>query len=170
MVATLAYHLIASVAGRLAATTCGIVLVTVFGFAQLLNSGNYNFIAPYSHEITHGFMLGFAAVACICRLPTAKWAASAAGLLLGLTFLTKPEVFLAAAVAVAAGVGTHLWLERANLHRALALIVPLLAAAALPLLLSTFLLSLAMPVPEAARGTLGAWQWVGDRRLTSIRR
>jgi hypothetical protein len=169
IVAAIAYGLLGSVAGRFAAGICGIVLVAVFGFGQWLNTGNYNFIAPYSHEITHGFVLGLGAVACVFRLPRTKWAAWAAGLLLGLAFLTKPEIFVAAAAAVAVGVAAHLWLERASIRRVLTVVVPLLGALASPALLSTLLLSLAMPVPEAARATLGAWKWVGDERVASIR-
>src|SRR4051812_44070146 len=50
------YRLLVTVADRLAATTACLVFVTVFAFVQLVQVGNYNYVTPYSHEITHGLV------------------------------------------------------------------------------------------------------------------
>ena len=33
--------------------------------ARTVSGGNYNFVTPYSHEATHGFALGVAALLCL---------------------------------------------------------------------------------------------------------
>jgi hypothetical protein len=84
-----------------AATIClGIVLV--FAFGQYTPIGNYNYIAPYSHEVLHGLLLSILTVTLL-----ADWLAKehfrfvfAAGFCSGLVFLTKPDVFVALAAAV----------------------------------------------------------------------
>ncbi|HVS17632.1 MAG TPA: hypothetical protein VMT18_03445 [Planctomycetota bacterium] len=96
------WQLLRGLAGTLAATFAGVVLLAVFGFAQLVGIGNYNFVTPYSHEVTHGMLLATGALACLRRFDERREvpALLGAGLLLGLCVLTKVEVALAALVAV----------------------------------------------------------------------
>lgn len=79
------------------------VFLTLFGFSQYVGIGNYNYIAPYSHELPHGLLLAALSLACwegVARGAGRGWA-GAAGLFLGLVALTKIEVFAAAALASA---------------------------------------------------------------------
>ena len=77
------------------ASLCGcLVLISAFAFGSYARVGNYNYITPYSHEIVHGLLL---ALAMLLALQRGAWAL--AGLALGLTFLTKAELFLAAGAA-----------------------------------------------------------------------
>jgi hypothetical protein len=165
----LLYRLIATVADPRAATVAGLVFCAAFGFGQLDEVGNYNYLTPYSHEITHGLLLGLLATAAAARAaPERRAPAALAGLLLGLVFLTKAEVFLAAAGAVGAGLGLALWSARAPARRAgreLALLG--LAALAAPLA-ALALLATAMPWPVALRGTLGSFAYLFDAELTSL--
>ena len=87
------WSLLRGLAGTLAATAAALVLLCVFGFAQLVGIGNYNFVTPYSHEVTHGMLLASAALCCLRRFDARRDAFSlaAAGLALGLCFLTKVE-------------------------------------------------------------------------------
>src|SRR5262249_24433259 len=109
-------RIFARVADRLTATIACVVILTIFSFIQLLAIGNYNFVTPYSHEITHGVVLSFAGMACVLKWiegphprPPPEyqgrgWAwLVGAGFMLGLIFLTKAEVFLAAASALVIG-------------------------------------------------------------------
>ena len=68
-----------------------------FAFAHLTGIGNYNFVTPYSHELTHGLLAAVIAVATLVRFRDHGRRAllPLAGLALGLVFLTKAEVFLA---------------------------------------------------------------------------
>jgi len=85
------------------ATIIATGIIVVFTFAEYTPIGNYNYIAPYSHEATHGLVLSVFAVALLSdwirKGNTRKVAV--AGLCAGLVFLTKPDIFLALAAAVA---------------------------------------------------------------------
>ena len=98
------YALLRSVADRLAAWGACVVLLALFGFGQYVGIGNYNYIAPYSHELPHGLLLasvGFLAWQRAASRPPSVWDV-AAGLCLGLVALTKIEVLAAAGAANAA--------------------------------------------------------------------
>ncbi|HWP41211.1 MAG TPA: hypothetical protein VNL70_09815 [Tepidisphaeraceae bacterium] len=209
------WRLIVWIADRFAATVACIVLLTVFAFIQLGGIGNYNFVTPYSHELTHGLVLSFVAIMCFgefvrggkknphpCPLPeyrergkgaaldehreVGKAAAHSergegqtgvglpqcrqrragalwlmgAGLALGMVFLTKPEVFVAAVLALGTGIALHPPKPAARSLVGLALVV--LA----PILVAFLLLCLAMPEAEAIRGVLGAWVYLFNPRIT----
>ena len=37
----------------------------MFALAHLTWDGNYNFVSPYSHEITHGVLLSLGSLVCL---------------------------------------------------------------------------------------------------------
>jgi hypothetical protein len=89
---------------RFLATTICLGIVLVFAFSEYTVVGNYNYIAPYSHELFHGLALSILAVAFL-----SDWVGKqkfrylfAAGFCFGLVFLTKPEIFVALAAGVIA--------------------------------------------------------------------
>ncbi|MFP6608337.1 MAG: hypothetical protein VCC19_17340 [Myxococcota bacterium] len=95
------FGLLRRAADRLGAWVACAVFLTLFGFAQYVGIGNYNFMAPYSHELPHGLLLATLGLVCwerIARGAGLSWA-GAAGVALGLVALTKIEVFAAAALA-----------------------------------------------------------------------
>jgi hypothetical protein len=149
--------LFARLSGRLSAAVCGLFFVLVFAFSQPIPYGNYNWVAPYVHEVTHGALLALAGL-----LALASWEESgkpailaAAGLLLGLTFLTKAETFAGAAVGDAVFLGSLLGGIAESRARSLALFggAALLAPAAAFGLLAT-----ALPAREAFLATLGPFR------------
>ena len=76
-VLALLHDVIRGFASRVAATLACLVVMAASGFGQLLFIGNYNFICPYSHEATHGVLLGLGALAAARRLALgggAAWA------------------------------------------------------------------------------------------------
>jgi hypothetical protein len=88
-------------ADRLGAWVACAVFLTLFAFSQYVGIGNYNYMAPYSHELPHGLLLASLGFLCwdrVARGAGLPWA-GAAGLALGLVALTKIEVFAAAALA-----------------------------------------------------------------------
>ncbi len=142
---TLLYGLTRPVWGRLAATSAGAAGLTVFAFGQYLSTANFNWITPYSHELTHGIALALVAVAAMGHWARGGRTASlvVAGLSLGMAFLTKPEPFAAGL----AGVGVFLpTLARVGGARA-ALV--LLTSALFPVAVSWGLLG--------AHATVGGW-------------
>lgn len=86
------------------ATMICLGIVLVFAFGQYILIGNYNYIAPYTYEATHGLILSIFAIALLSdwikkeNVPTVL----AAGFCAGLVFLTKPEIFAALAITVIA--------------------------------------------------------------------
>ena len=97
----LIYRRFVAAADVLTATIIGLGIVLVFAFGQYTSIGNYNYLAPYSHEMLHGLLLSILAVMLL-----SDWLARekirfafAAGFCSGLVFLTKPDIFVALAVA-----------------------------------------------------------------------
>ena len=144
-----------SFASTTAATLACLVVLCVCGFAQLLFIGNYNFATPYSHEATHGVLLGLAALAAAHRFAVAgrpAWA-FASGAFVGLAFLTKPEMFIAAAAGALVAVG----LAGLRSRRLVAAGVALALGALVPVGASWLLLHESLGAAGAWSATLGAW-------------
>jgi hypothetical protein len=142
---TCLYRLVADFAGRWGGRLACLVFVSVFAFGQYVGIANYNWITPYSHELTHGVVLALAALAAL-----AAWHRSGspvliglAGLLLGLCFLTKVETFVAAAAGGAVLLGSGMRTRKVNA------LVPWFLGLVAPVVVSLALFG--------PRGTLGAW-------------
>ena len=158
-----------SARGPLAATAAAVLFLALCGFAQRVDSGSFNFVAPYSHEATHGFALACAAALAALRLmETGRtvWAA-VAGALVGLSFLTKPESFLAAAGTSVACLAIACLRQEPGRRRTRPLAAWVLAAV-LPPAAAFALLAAAMPASEAWRGLIGSWAYVRHEELTSL--
>jgi len=55
---------------RLTAWAGVMLTLCVFSFGQYVGVSNYNFVAPYSHEATHGLILGLTALTCLWKWQT----------------------------------------------------------------------------------------------------
>jgi len=102
-ITALLYLGLGRLAGRLAALLGAGVYLVNFAFAQLLTVAGFNFVAPYSHEATHGTLLALLALAGLFvwlerGRPLAAFAGGAA---LGAVLLTKPEFAVAVGGAFA---------------------------------------------------------------------
>lgn len=166
----LLYRLLADIGSRLSATGAGLALVALFGFGQFVGIGNYNFISPYSHELTHGLLLSIAALFGLSRYHQRRTLLPIAGVgfALGLLFLTKVEVFLAGALATITGLLLTLWVERPCGHRLLRLLGTFAGASAIPPATTFLLFWLAMPAGEALRQPLGHWLTALRSDLTAL--
>jgi hypothetical protein len=114
---TVAYRLTVRVSGRWAAFMAGLTFALIFAFSQVVRLGNYNWLTPYTHEITHGTALGLAAIAAVARYQRTvklRWI-SVAGGLLGAVFLTKAEPTAATFAAVAAQLAGGWWVARSSI-------------------------------------------------------
>ena len=154
----------AGAGSRWGALAGGVVFLAMFGFAHLIANGSFNFVAPYSHESTHGFALGLGAILCALKVverPSREaWWTLACGLLDGLAFLTKPETFVAAA-------GTSVLLiaiARPGNRARTAFVAGLI----LPPAIAFGLLSSAMPARDAGIGVLGSWAFAGNEGLRGM--
>jgi hypothetical protein len=109
LILVLLHSLLRSFSSDIAATLACLVVMATCGFGRLVGIGNYNYITPYSHEMTHGVLLGLAALAALQRWRTHgrdAWIV-ASGVCVGLTFLTKPEIFAAALIGAGVALAGH---------------------------------------------------------------
>ena len=164
------YDLLAHIGGRVSATAACLVFVAAFAFGELVGTGNYNFVCPYSHEITHGVVLSLVALWFLSRYHARRKPGSivGCGISLGLVLLTKPEVSAAAGVAVLLGLGLTLWAEGSSGARSARLVAAFAGSVALPPVLAVSLLARAMPLRRALMAACGAWQSVLRRDVASL--
>jgi hypothetical protein len=86
------------------------------------------------------------------------------GLMLGLVFLTKAEVFLAAAAAVFVGAAAITLLRR----RGFDLLMLLSGAVLAPITALLMLTGAGLSASQAMRGIAGSWPWLGNRQLLGL--
>lgn len=155
VLATLAWRGLDREGGSWAACAGTVTLLVAFAFAHLTGIGNYNFVTPYSHELTHGLLAAAIALATLIRFrDTGRRALlPLAGLALGLVFLTKAEVFLAAAAGA-----TCLLLPPRESGPGVAVRVGLFALGAAAAVGVAFAgLAASLPAASAWSGVLGTW-------------
>lgn len=116
----LIYDLFKSTFGDFIATIAGLCFLVIFAFSQYVGIANYNFICPYSHEITYGVFLFFLALFIFRKyLLNPDWPfAALIGFLIGLIYLTKVEIFIASFITFLTGFIFIFWqLKPPHLHR-----------------------------------------------------
>jgi 4-amino-4-deoxy-L-arabinose transferase-like glycosyltransferase len=100
------YFLFRKLADELTATLTTLAFLMIFAFGQYALGGNYNFICSYVYELPHGVFLSFVSLYQFSKYvqqPDERRLALIGGLM-GLIYMTKPEVFLAAFTALATGI------------------------------------------------------------------
>jgi len=136
--------------------------LTIFGFSQYVGIGNYNFVTPYTHELTHGILLSFLSIYIILiylRQRKDIWL-GVIGMLLGLVFLTKPEVFLALSSAIAVGL-IFIFLDSKGIPlRIFKSLGIILASFSLPFLGFAIFFSFHMPLDEVILSILSAYKFL----------
>jgi hypothetical protein len=151
---------------RFTATVASLVTLALFGFLQLGGIGNYNFVAPYSHEATHGLALSIGMFLALHASLDGRriGAALVAGLAFGLLLLTKPETGVAAGVAAAVAFMAAGAVDRCSLR----VVVPLFGAAATvpPLLFFAYFLR-HMDAATALGGIARGWTTALNPAITA---
>ena len=164
----LIYALFTRVGDRIAGALCAAAFLVMFGFAHLLPVGDYNFISPYSHEVTHGTILSLLMLWLLAgdAKTQGRWRVFLAGSVLGLTLLTKAEFGLAsvASVAAFAWAGTR---AGRPLFSGQALIA-FVAGAATPPLAGFALFSSALGSREALLAIAGSWRYLTRPGLLNV--
>ncbi len=112
--AYLIYRIFLAMSDRTVATAAATVFLGIFAFSQYVGVGNYNFVTPYIHDVTHGIVLSFFCIWAFLGLLAGGrplWL-GAVGISLGLIFLTKLEVFLAISLAMGTGLLMVIFFDR----------------------------------------------------------
>ena len=153
------------------ARTANFVCLTflgVFAFGQYKLGGNYNFVCAYVYELSHGVFLSFLALLQFKKYldhPFPK-RLGLVGFLTGLVFLTKPEVFLALSVSLAAGLGLMWSLKIKTADRkSLALF---LAGLILPGMVFIVYFSFHMPVAESVKSIFNPYLFLSNSDLRAL--
>ncbi len=169
LVVALLRSLLGRAYGRWAAAVGALVLLAIVGFGQYAVIGNYSFAAPYSHELTHGFLLALAGLWALERAASSRSLAwiVLAGLCVGLSALTKVEVFCAGALACLAR-GLALLAEPAWRRRRARFLVVALVSTIVPQLASVLGLLPGRTGGEAFRLTFGAFAYLSRRDLLDL--
>lgn len=162
----LLYRTLRYLAGPRSACLGTLSFVTLCAFSQHEGIANFNWLCPYSHEITHGVLLGLVTVHALCAWLTRGQLSRVlvAGLACGLCFLTKPETFLAAIAASGAAFAVGLRTRRSTLWNASSF----LAAAAIPVALAWLWLRSISDSENATSLVIGAWKHVGNPELSKL--
>src|SRR6266496_2784158 len=152
--------------GVLAAWLSTLIFISVFGFSQFVDAGNYNYVAPYAHESTHGILicllLCFALLGWVEKPTPARSFVS--GLLLGGTIVLKPEFIFAAGVMTCL---TALALWKSHSLPGVRLLSCWAIAALLPAALFTFYFTRFMPWTRAVSASSQAWLNVLNKSFNS---
>ena len=103
---------------RLSATLSCAAFLGIFAFSQYLGTGNYNFVCPYTHQLTHGILLSFLAIYLfdIYQENMSKPLFFLEGIIIGLIFLTKIEVFIAIFTAITIGISFLIFTRKTALQ------------------------------------------------------
>lgn len=164
------FTVIRDLSSRLAATFSGMSFLLLFAFNQYSIIGNFNWICPYSHELTHGSALSVLALVLAGRWVKSHNFVTAffTGLVAGLVFLTKVEVFVACICSLAVAWLLPLLIAHAKARTWLPSVGWLFIGLLIPPMVACLLLYLAMPLPMAITGTMGSWAYVLVKEHTAL--
>jgi len=166
----LLYQLLRRQADQLTATVGCALFLTIFALADLNGFGNYNFVTPYSHEMTHATLLSLLILLVLgayLRQPR-RWILVTLGLLLGLVFLTKAEFFLAGSLAIGAALALDSWQQGQGWRGLIDRLLAVAGGLVVPPIMAFLLLLTAMSWSEAWRGSLGPWPYMFLSELTDL--
>jgi hypothetical protein len=159
------YLLMRQLSNALCATWACLFFVVMFAFGNYYHPNISNYMCPYSHTATHGLLLALVSI-----LLSGRTNSSAAnrdsfycGLSIGLVFLTKPEMFVAAGVTALVGLGLTVRQHHLNARRATGLVAAWSVGAIVVALAAFTVLCFQMPSHTALLGVVGSWPYVGNR-------
>ncbi|MEJ2085594.1 MAG: glycosyltransferase family 39 protein, partial [Acidobacteriota bacterium] len=158
----LIYCLVRKLGGRLAGVTASLLFLVVFATADLIGFGNYNFLTPYSHEMTHGTFLCLGLLWVVGRTfeRPSKARLMLCGLALGLIFLTKAEFFIASVVAALLGFGIDKRLRHQPWSQSIRSLYFVLAGALVAPIIAWLALWIRVGARDATIGVLGTWPYL----------
>lgn len=165
----LIYRFYAETTDDVTAVTASSVFLSVFAFGQYLATGNYNFVAPYSHQLTHSMVLSLAALYVMVKYLKAPRGSLLyiLGVLAGLVFLAKSEVFIALAASIVTALAADRWMDRTE-KRGLFKRPALCAIGFLtPILIFLFILSRHLSMAESVTAITIAYQKMFGSALVS---
>jgi hypothetical protein len=155
----LVYFLIRKSCDKITAVSSCIVLLCVFAFAHLVGIGNYNFICPYSHEMTHGALLSISIIILFLHnLDGIRYGfISLTGMCFGIVFLGKAEIFMAVAIVILSGFSLIYFSNELSTIKMIKVIVVFLIFSVIPVVIFLTYFLTKMPFTLAFKGIAGTW-------------
>src|SRR4030042_3481929 len=141
-----------------------IVFLTFFAFAHFDTVGNYNWVCPYSHDLTHGIVLSCVMLLIFqkCFFQLRPGLLALAGLCLGFILLTKIEVSLAAVASALVGITLINLIHKPRLGRTLALFSFFLVGLLIPIAGCFFFLGKFITSVELLQHLSLSWRAIYD--------
>ncbi len=146
-----------------------IVFLCTAAFSQFLDMGNFNFVCPYDHSVTHAIFFSFILIYCLSsylRTPRHLMLVLA-GLSCGLVFLTKAEIFGPLAITAFVGLMLINHKNKAAGWNAYKILLAFLISMTLPISLFLAYFSSKMPFSQAVKGILGDWGFIYNTHITN---
>lgn len=170
LIVVLIYFGLRVVSDRLTTLVGVFFFLSVFAFGQYLDIGNFNFIAPYSHEMTHGVLLSLLTLACaaIYLRQDRTAALAASGFFLGATLLTKAEFFLGSTCGLITSLAFQLWITRAPRRHWIRPVLTVMVGAMVAPVVAFCLLLFSHPPNVALPALLGTWIHVNTPGLQEL--
>jgi len=162
------FYLTKGFADRLTAYLASLAYLGAFAFGQYALGGNYNFVCAYVYELSHGIILSLLAFLILASYlkQNSNSKLIGIGLLTGLIYLTKPEVFLATTSGLAFGL---CWgIKNSKPKSRPQSIILFLMSALIPPILFLIYFSIHMSTHEAAKAILSPWLNIFNSQLTTL--
>lgn len=167
------YDWVRMLSRRWVSLIAGLFLLTVFAFGQYTGIGNYNYMSPYRHEVSHGLLAGLIGIWALQRASMSgqgRWM-PLSGICCGLTILMKTEISVPILGAI-----VWWWVTEIRsaadgrgreIRRLIKLLVLQLSGVLLVLLIAWGgLLATGLSNREAVRGLFAAWSYTLRPELT----
>ncbi len=152
----LMYRIFIETTDVIVATFTITVFLGGFAFSQYVGIGNYNFVTPYSHNLTHGVILSFFSIYVYVRYLKQRktiWL-GIVGFSIGLVFLCKIEVFLAVSLSMVTGILLLFIIDRPKLSVVIKQSGVLILGFLLPIVFFLIFFSQYMPINNAVSSIL----------------
>ncbi len=165
----LVYRIFFETADIIVATFAVTVFFGIFAFSQYVGVGNYNFVTPYSYNLTHGVILSFFSIYVFLRYikkPKSIWL-GIVGFSIGLVFLCKIEVFLAVSLSMVAGILMFFIISRLQLGIIIKQSGVLILGFSIPFVFFLIFFSQYMPIKNAVSSILTEYVAVSSNPVTS---
>jgi len=153
---TLIYLIFKRAWGVTAALASLFVFVGVFSFSQLTITSNYNFVTPYSQQVTHGFLV---CLVLLWLIP--EWVKASTikrsfwvGFMAGLTAVLKPEFILASVLMLAFALFYHVKIRGIPSSKS---ILAGFLGCVLPTLVFFVIFTTYLPLKQAVSAACHAW-------------
>ncbi|HNH84635.1 MAG TPA: hypothetical protein PL157_19850 [Acidobacteriota bacterium] len=152
----LIYRLFLQFTDRVTTVCVGCVFLIVFGMAQYVWMGNWNYVTPYVPEATHSVALSLVLIFGLTQYNQSlhsKWLV-VIGVCFGLICLTKIEAIVAIVAVIGGGIGLMAWINKWDFPLIRNVVGWIGISAVLPIMIGISLLCTQMPLQTAIAGVL----------------